>query len=104
MTTSASDMLPWSSLIKKVRSDTFPAHIPMASVYSTDDIICPYWSSILRPRPGESSMSNIAVRGLGHSELTWDPGVYRIVRARIEEADRVHRERRARATDPIAAR
>lgn len=91
--TSAGEMLPRSSLVRRLNLDEFPDHIPLTSLYSREDLVCPWWCSILRPRPGESHMTNIEVPGVGHSELTWDPGVYRHVRRRLEEASDLWRQR-----------
>ena len=44
------------------------------------DVVCPWWASVLVPRPGETSMQNLPVEGIGHTALTWDPGVYVLVR------------------------
>jgi triacylglycerol lipase len=101
-TSSAGDLLPRSRLVQALNRDTFPADVPLVSIYSREDVICPYWASILRPRPGESSMSNIQVRGVGHSQLAWDPGVYRVVRQKIEEQSQLWAERRAPSARPQA--
>lgn len=82
---SARDLLPRSEMIQGLGRDRFPAHIPMTSVYSTTDLVCPYWCSVLRPR-GDAALHNVAVQGVGHSELAWDPGVYRHVRAALDAA------------------
>ena len=50
---------------------------------------------MLQPRPGESSMRNEVLQGLGHTELVTDPGVYGLVRGSLEEAATLWRERRA---------
>ena len=85
--TSARDLLPGSRVVRALANDSFPPHIPLTSVYSRDDLVCPYWSSRLRPHPGqETHMENVEVRGKGHSELTWDATIYRIVRERIQTA------------------
>lgn len=91
---SAGDLLPNSRLVKALARDTFPANVPLTSIFSREDLVCPHWASVLRPRPGESSMTNVQVRGIGHSQLAWDPGVYRVVRTRLEEASKLYRERR----------
>ena len=91
------ELLPNSPIVRALARDTFPAHVPLTSVYSKNDVVCPWWCSMLRPRPGEESMENVELTGLGHSELCWDPGVYGIVRARLDEASRVWRERRGQA-------
>ena len=94
MSSSAGDLLPRSRLVRAIARDTFPANVPLTSIYSREDLICPYQASVLRPRPGETSMSNVQVRGIGHSQLAWDPGVYRVVRQRLEHASALWRERR----------
>ena len=38
-------------------------------------------------------MANVEVDGVGHSQLVWDPSVYRIVRDRLTEAAEIWRER-----------
>jgi len=94
------DLLPRSNLITRLARDGFPVHIPMTSIYSREDVICPFWCSVLHPRPGEQHLSNQRVRGVGHSELAWDPGVYRVVRERLGEADRIWAERTAGIEEP----
>lgn len=67
--------------------DRFPELIRLTSIYSRDDLVCPYWTSVLRPMRGEEQhMENVEVRGIGHSQLVWDPGVYRRVRDRLDRA------------------
>jgi triacylglycerol lipase len=74
------DLLPDSAFVRRVRGDHFPANIPITSIYSRHDVVCPWWASVLVPRPGETSMQNLPVEGIGHTALTWDPGVYVLVR------------------------
>lgn len=90
---SASQMLPGSRFLKRLQRTPWPAQIPLTSVYSRHDMVCPSWCSTLRPRPGESSMENRPVRGIGHTGLCHDPGVYRIVRTELEKAARLWNER-----------
>ena len=54
---------------------------------------CPRFTPRLNPRPGETSMTNAPVRGVGHTALCHDPGVYLIVRRRLEVASRIWAER-----------
>ncbi|MBT3223746.1 MAG: alpha/beta fold hydrolase [Proteobacteria bacterium] len=98
------DLLPRSRVISRLTHDAFPGHIPLTSIYSKEDLLCPYWNAILRPCQGEPSLTNVRVRGIGHSQLTWDPGVYRIVRNRLENASLLWHERQMGTGDPIAAR
>jgi pimeloyl-ACP methyl ester carboxylesterase len=101
---SARDLLPRSRVIAALNRDVFPAQIPLASIHSKEDLICPYWCSVLRPRPGESSMENVLVRGVGHSELAWDPGVYRLVRERLTRAAHLWAERHPERAAPLKPR
>jgi triacylglycerol lipase len=89
-------MLPGSALIRMLKKDTFPPGIPITSVYSRHDLVCPWWCSVLRPRPGETSMENEEVSKVGHTALTYDPGVYKIVRERLQDASQIWQERRQR--------
>jgi hypothetical protein len=66
----------------------------LVSIYSRSDLVCPWWCSVLRPRPGEEGMENVEVQGPGHSELCWDPEVYSHVRQRLDRASWHWRERR----------
>ncbi|MEM6928679.1 MAG: alpha/beta fold hydrolase [Myxococcota bacterium] len=95
---SARELMPGSQMIEALGRDTFPAHIPLTSVYSTSDVVTPARSARLRPRPGEEHhLTNVEVRKVGHSELVWDAGVYRIVREHIEQASEVAEQRAATA-------
>lgn len=86
-------MLPGSSLMRMLRKDTFPPGVPLTSIYSRHDLVCPWWCSVLRPRPGETSMDNIEVRGVGHTALTSDQLVYRFIRERLDDASELWKER-----------
>jgi triacylglycerol lipase len=89
-------MLPGSALVRLLRKDTFPSGIPLTSIYSRHDLVCPWWCSILRPREGETSMLNHEVRNVGHTALASDPTVYQLVRQQLDESSQVWRERLAR--------
>lgn len=95
------ELLPNSPIVQALAKDTFPAHVPFTSVFSRHDLVCPWWCSVLRPRPGEETMENVEVRGVGHSQLCWDPGVYGIVRARLDRASELWRERRGTLAPPV---
>ena len=87
------DLLPNSPFVRRLREDMFPPHVPMASVYSRHDLVCPWWSSVLVPRAGETSMRNRPVQGVGHTALTYDPGVYLVVRRELHDAADLWRKR-----------
>ncbi len=92
---SAADLLPNSPLVRRLSNDSFPGQIPLTSVYSRSDLVCPFWCSVLRPRPGESHLSNVSVAGMGHSQLAWDPQVYQVIREKLDHAGTIWREREA---------
>ena len=86
-------MLPGSPLIRMLRKDTFPPGIPLTSIYSRHDLVCPWWCSVLRPRPGETSMVNHELTRVGHTALTSDQTVYSVIRERLDHASQLWRER-----------
>jgi triacylglycerol lipase len=98
--TSAGDLLPKSPLIRNLGRDSFDPAIPLTSVYSRADLVCPWWCSVLQPRPGEAQLSNVHVPNVGHSQLVWDPAVYHVVRERLASAAAAWRAREAADTSP----
>ena len=80
------DLLPNSPFVRRVREDSVPPGIPLVSIYSRHDVVCPWWASVLVPRPGETSMHNVPVEGVGHTALTYDPGIYLTIRRYLMEA------------------
>jgi triacylglycerol lipase len=91
------DLLPNSRFVRRLREDPFPSNVPLVSVYSRHDLVCPWWASVLVPGAGETSMVNRPIKGVGHTALTYDPGVYQIVRRELQSASAAWRERDARA-------
>ncbi len=77
------ELLPWSSLLSALRHDSFPKHIPMTSIWSAEDVICPWWCALLRPGPGDTHLSNVELKGVGHSELVWHGRAYAAVLERL---------------------
>lgn len=90
---SLKDLLPGSRVINRLQQDIFPSHVPLTSIYSNNDLVCPQWCSVLRPKAGETSMNNIKVRGIGHSQLTWDGSVYQVAKHCLDDASRLWAER-----------
>ena len=86
-------MLPGSPLIRMLRKDAFPPGIPLTSIYSRHDLVCPWWCSVLRPRPGETSMVNHEITRVGHTALTTDQAVYSVIQERLDLASQLWRER-----------
>lgn len=87
------DLLPNSGFVRKLKADVFPTDVPLVSVHSRHDVVCPWWASVLAPKPGETSMKNRVVQGVGHTALTYDPGVYGIVRQELREAAALYQQR-----------
>jgi hypothetical protein len=50
---------------------------------------------VLVPRAGEISLHNRPVQGVGHTALTYDPGVYQVVRRELQQASQAWDTRRA---------
>lgn len=86
------DLLPNSNFIQRLRKKPFPPAVPLVSIYSRHDLVCPWWSATLAPRPEETSLKNHMVRGVGHTALTYDSGVYRLIRTELREAGSRWRE------------
>ncbi|MCO4744137.1 MAG: alpha/beta fold hydrolase [Proteobacteria bacterium] len=84
--TSVRELLPRSKTIKRLTSERFPDHIPLTSIYSRADLVCPWWHAALHPSPEQKGMHTIEVPGVGHSELTWNPAVYRQVKIALDDA------------------
>ncbi len=87
------DLLPNSTFVRRLKEDVFPADVPLVSIHSRHDMVCPWWSAVLAPKPGETSMKNRPIQGVGHTALTYDPGVYVIVRQELREAAAAYKER-----------
>ena len=73
LSTSPMQMLPRSKLLRQLHEEGFPPQIPLTSIYSKQDLICPWWASVLHPSLGEKEIRSIELRGVGHSELTAHP-------------------------------
>ncbi len=78
---SAFDLLPRSQLVRALRDHPFPAGVPLTSIYSTGDLVCPWWCSHI------NDGANVRFRRLGHVALTSAPEVYAEVRRRLYAAE-----------------
>lgn len=83
---SARDLLPNSRVVRRLNEEEWPAHIPLTSIWSRADLVCPHWSSALHTAEDTPHLRNVEVRGVGHSQLTWDPAVYQAVREHLARA------------------
>jgi hypothetical protein len=89
-------VLPGSPFLRRLGRESFPPNIPLTSIYSRADLVCPFPCAVLRPRAGETHMHNHQVLGVGHTALTYDPGVYHLVRNELRTASTLWMERAAR--------
>lgn len=89
------ELLPNSGFVQRLRDETWPDAIPLVSIYSRHDLVCPYWAATLVPHRDGAGIRNRPVRGIGHTGLTHDPSVYRILRSELQEAGAAWRERAA---------
>jgi triacylglycerol lipase len=87
------EMLPKSPFVRLLAKDTFPGQIPLTSIFSRADLVCPYWSARLLPKQGEMNLRNVELTGLGHTELAYDMGVYRHVHEHLQRAVALWKER-----------
>jgi triacylglycerol lipase len=87
--TSAHDLLPRSRVVTRLNSEEWPADIPMLSIYSTGDLVCPSGSSTLVTSDATPHVRNLMIPGVGHSALTWDDRVVDAVLAHLGAALRL---------------
>ncbi len=89
------ELLPRSRFVTRLREETWPEHIPLVSIFSRHDLVCPHWAATLVPQRSGAGIRNRPVRDIGHTGLTHDPGVYRILRSELQEAAAAWHERNA---------
>ncbi|MCK6527808.1 alpha/beta fold hydrolase [Myxococcota bacterium] len=102
LATSVWQMWPNSSFIQDLNATPFPSRVRLVSIYSTQDLLCPPSSAIVRPRPGED-VRNVLVKGLGHMDLVEDPWVYGLVLRQLAERTRELAEEDAAGLRPPAS-
>ena len=83
VSTNPRELRPHSQLVREMREEPTPASVPFANVFSTSDLVSPASACRLSEDPRAET---IEVRGIGHSELCWDPMVYGIIRAWLDRA------------------
>lgn len=70
-------MSPTNVFIKDLLDLDFPKKIKVYSIYSKDDIVCPFPISVL---PETKSVANIEIYGISHSEFLIKKTVYQAIR------------------------
>ena len=80
-------MLPTSRLLKKIKNEEFPKGIPLTSIFSRHDLVCPWWAAVLRTEKNNNEhIKNFQLRGIGHSEITSHPKVFQLVEQQLKFA------------------
>jgi len=74
---SIAQMTPMCSFIKRLKMGPFPKKVKLYSLYSKDDLMCPYPSPVLDEAP---NVKNIEIDGITHSEFLIKKNVYHIIR------------------------
>ncbi len=83
MSRSVWQMLPRSSLVTDLQS-AFPPQVRLVSVYSRQDLVCP-WSYSVVPTMAGVDVHNVPVKDLGHMDLVEDPWVYGLIVRQVAE-------------------
>jgi len=86
LTSSPRDLIPGSQLIEGLNHRRFPTQVPMTSIYSRSDMLCPAWCAALRPTRPQQLWFNAEVPKVGHSEMTWDLRVYHQIKSALKNA------------------
>lgn len=79
LSTSPLQMLPRSSFLRQMGDTDFPPDVPLTSIFSRHDLVCPWWASVLSPHNSQGHIQNFQVKNVGHSELTSSNQVYPLI-------------------------
>ena len=77
-------LFPMSPLVRRLNEGRFPEGCRLVSVYSEQDLVCPWRSSVLGTTDGQD-VRNVLVKGLGHMQLVEDPWVYGLILRELVE-------------------
>jgi hypothetical protein len=73
-------LIPRSSLLRKMAAAPFPAHVEFYSIYSTGDWVCPPPSCKAVDSLGHEVGTNIELQGIGHNEFLMYKAPYKMIR------------------------
>ena len=76
-------MYPMSPFIRRLQKGAWPKHVRFVSIYSKEDRVCFYKSSILDIPEGARSMKNVLVPGLTHSDYLIRRAAYNIIKKEL---------------------
>ena len=83
------DISPISGLLRKLNHQEWPSRLPLISVVSHSDLLCPIRSGTPRFGP-TSSVRTVALSSVGHTEMVRIPWVLDAVLALINDPEAVH--------------
>lgn len=80
-------MMPMSSFIRKLKQGPFPKQVRFVSIYSRDDKVCFYKSSMLDITPGAKNLKNVEIPHLSHSDFVIKKSVYAVIKRELLEGE-----------------
>lgn len=75
-------LTPVSPFIKRLGEGAFPRHVRLTSIYSRDDVIAKYPSSVLAV-DGQPNVFNVELSGVPHGELLTRRAVWEVIRREL---------------------
>ncbi len=78
-------MMPMSPFIRKLKEGQFPDHVHFASIFSKDDTIATFPSTMIEDE-GRENLVNIEVPNVQHHEFLVKKKVYEVVRQQLDIA------------------
>ena len=81
-------MYPMSPFIRNLQKGAWPKHVRFVSIYSKEDRICFYKSSILDIPEGATHMKNVLVPGLSHSDYLIRKSAYSVIKRELTVAEK----------------
>ena len=64
-------MLPRSAMLRELNQEKFPRDIPLTSIFSRQDLICPWWASTLRPSAKNLQIENTSWTDVAGADCTF---------------------------------
>lgn len=81
-------MYPMSPFIRNLQKGPWPKHVRFVSIYSKEDRVCFYKSSILDIPDGAHYMKNVLVPGLSHSDYLIRKTAYSLIKKELLTGDK----------------
>lgn len=81
-------MYPMSPFIRRLQRGAWPKNVRFVSIYSKEDRVCFYKSSILDIPNGDHHMKNILLQGMSHSDYLIRRTAYTVIKKELLEAEK----------------